>query len=169
MVRIHFGSGKTQDLPGTKLDKMVPMLQQRGLRLMKTVDKDTDKVLVIPLNSSTIEFLEDILEEEPKPEPEPEKTVEEQLQEMKTELEEAVEEVESKKDVEEKRQDIENEFLARANCTHPKELEEVYVQTTAKGTKYFPVCSFCGKRGRYVSKVKLTDEQKANAKPWSDE
>lgn len=61
-------------------------------------------------------------------------------------------------------------LLAKSNCKHGPELLNLYVQQTAKGVRYFPVCSFCGKRERYVSEKKIIEglypEGSPNAK-WT--
>jgi hypothetical protein len=59
---------------------------------------------------------------------------------------------------------------------------EMFIQHTAKGYRYFPVCKFCGKRERYVSEKKILDgkyagtpnakwttDDIANAKPWIED
>ena len=65
-------------------------------------------------------------------------------------------------------------MLAKSNCKHNS--QSLFVQHTAKGVRYFPVCDFCGKRDRYVSEKKVLDgeypewkmEDIDNAKPWID-
>jgi hypothetical protein len=69
------------------------------------------------------------------------------------------------------------ELTEKSNCKHAT--QELYIQHTAKGIRYFPICSFCGKRERYVSESKInkgeyvgtanekwTDADIANAKPY---
>ncbi len=64
-------------------------------------------------------------------------------------------------------------FLAKASCTH--ENVSLYCQNVTirkkgekdkLGARYFPVCDFCGHRGRYVAANKLTKEEMANAIEW---
>lgn len=72
-------------------------------------------------------------------------------------------------------------MLELSNCKHEKEKLELYIQHTAKGIRYFPVCSFCGKRERYVSESKIvkgeyagtpnehwTEADIVGAKTWMD-
>jgi hypothetical protein len=46
------------------------------------------------------------------------------------------------------------EMIAKSDCTHEGKLV-LYRQHTAKGIRYFPKCTFCGKRERYVSESKI--------------
>ena len=75
-------------------------------------------------------------------------------------------EVTEKEDPEEKNKRIMDEMMAKSNCTHTN--TAIYRQDTAKGSRYFPVCTFCGKRERYVKADSLTDDQKANSTLWVD-
>jgi hypothetical protein len=72
-------------------------------------------------------------------------------------------------------------LIEKSNCKHEKEKLELYIQHTAKGIRYFPVCSFCGKRERYVSESKIvkgeyagtpnehwTEADIVGAKTWVD-
>ena len=74
------------------------------------------------------------------------------------------------------------EITDKSNCLHEPEKQELYIQHTAKGIRYFPVCNFCGKRERYVSESKIVEGQYkgtpnekwteadiANAKPWIED
>lgn len=73
------------------------------------------------------------------------------------------------------------EMIEKSNCKHEVEKLELYRQHTAKGIRYFPVCSFCGKRERYVSESKIVkgkyvgtphehwvESDITNAKAWID-
>jgi hypothetical protein len=65
-------------------------------------------------------------------------------------------------------------MIEKSNCKHEPEKLDMYMQSTAKGIRYFPVCSFCGKRERYVSEKKVRDgeierwtgDDIDNAKMW---
>jgi hypothetical protein len=78
--------------------------------------------------------------------------------------------------------DIMAEMTAKSNCKHEPEKMELYIQHTAKGIRYFPVCSFCGKRDRYVSESKIiageykgtpnekwTEKDITHAKAWIED
>jgi len=58
------------------------------------------------------------------------------------------------------------EMIAKSNCTH-KEVS-LHFQVTKKGTRYFPVCDFCGHRGRYIASAAVTEEEAANAIAWEE-
>jgi hypothetical protein len=166
---IHFSSGKEQSISAGKLDKFIMDLKGRGIKLM--IDRNDDRTLIIPLNSSTLEFIVDVydfkeMEQTESDAPPPEE--EDELKQMKEELDAATKEVEDKKDVEEKRDDAMKDIMDKSNCTHPKDKLVYYRQDTSKGSRYFPVCSFCGKRERYVKAESLSDEVKAAAPLWED-
>lgn len=58
------------------------------------------------------------------------------------------------------------EIVAKSACTH-KEVS-LYFQKTKKGTRYFPVCDFCGHRGRYVASDAITETEIAEAIEWKE-
>jgi len=58
------------------------------------------------------------------------------------------------------------EMLAKSTCTH-KEVS-LHFQKTKKGTRYFPVCDFCGHRGRYIASDSVTEEEVTNAIEWKE-
>ena len=155
MSTIHFISGKTQEVTVDDVTKLIDKLKYSGIRMM--VDRRESSTLVIPLNSTTIECIEVPAEYIKKEEPEP--TVEKITVGDK-------EEDKPKKSDEEKYQEVMDEMIAKSNCTHQN--QDIYKQETSNGTRYFPVCSFCGKRERYVKADSLSDEQKENAKEWKD-
>jgi hypothetical protein len=157
---IHFVSGKTLDISEQEFDNMSPKLNGKGIKCQKT-----NAGHLIPLNSTTMEFIEHIEEKE-----EPnmfDSTIESLKKEGKFEDKP---EVEPKKTEEE----IMDLMIAKSNCEHPT--QSLYVQHTAKGVRYFPVCDFCGKRDRYVSEKKIVDGEYDNwsvedvetAKPWEE-
>lgn len=160
---IHFVSGKTRDIGVHKFDIMPVELNKRGVKTMR--DDNDECQILIPLNSNTIEFIECAfveVEEEVVPEP----TDQEVLEMIKAEAEEAKAEVDSKKDLEEKRKDAEDDFMKRANCTHQE--TAIWKRITGSGERYMPVCVVCGKRERYVKKDSLSPEEMANAKILED-
>ena len=58
------------------------------------------------------------------------------------------------------------EIVAKSACTH-KEVS-LHFQKTKKGIRYFPVCDFCGHRGRYVANDAITEAEIAEAIEWKD-
>jgi hypothetical protein len=153
--RIHFVSGKTLDISDIEFRNISPKLGAKGIRCQVSQQGH-----VIPLNSTTIEYIELIPEEEELTE----ETKEEKVIEKKEE--------DNGLTPEEKQKKAYDELMAKSNCEHPN--QTLYIQRTAKGVRYFPVCDFCGKRERYVSEKKVRDgeyeewkdEDVDNAKPW---
>jgi hypothetical protein len=168
---IHFTSGKKLEITQKEMDTIAPKLQAGGIRMYRT-----GKQCLIPLNSNTMELIEFVpeveaatpkrkivtivpkkpLPAEPEPDPQPEEEEEKTL------------------GAEEREKNAMNRLIEKSNCKHDAEKLELYIQHTAKGVRYFPVCSFCGKRERYVSEKKIvageyerwTEADIATAKPW---
>jgi len=163
--RIHFVSGKTLDIEEIEFKNISPKLGAKGIRCQVSQAGH-----IIPLNSTTMEYIEHI-EDEVKPTQKAITEVEfpkEQAEALNTKL------AEIRKEKPKDPDEVLNEMLAKSNCAH--ENQSLYVQHTAKGIRYFPVCDFCGKRERYVSEKKIVDgeyeewtvEDVTNAKPWID-
>jgi hypothetical protein len=165
---IHFGSGKELEITELEFSRMGPKLNAKGIRTQVTMDGH-----MIPLNSSTMEYIEHI------PEPEADKKDEVAAiiaqETVVVELKEEPSEPPKPKTQDE----LLAEMVEKSNCEHESEKLTMYIQHTAKGYRYFPVCSFCGKRERYVSEKKILDgaykgtvnekwtaDDIANAKPW---
>jgi len=176
MINIHFASGKSREIDETEFSKLPIKLQQRGIRIMIA----NEGRLMIPLNSNTIEFIEESEDEignvkeiiegsgeiEEVIEPEETAVTVDELKGMVEELKQVQIEVDAKKDIEQKQHEAMEEILAKSSCTHDN--LDIYKQATSKGERYFPVCSFCGKRERYIKADSLSDEQKETAKIWKD-
>ena len=149
---IHFVSGKTLDIDELEFSNIAPKLQGKGIKCQRSQAGH-----IIPLNSSTIEFIEHVVDELPS------------SVEVNGEILEVV-----KKEPKEEAKDPMEDMIAKSNCTH--ENQSLYLQKTAKGDRYFPVCDFCGKRERYVSEKKVLDgeyedwkaEDIENAIPWTE-
>jgi len=58
------------------------------------------------------------------------------------------------------------EKLAKSSCTH-KDVT-LHFQKTKKGTRYFPVCDFCGHRGRYIASESVTEAEALSALEWKE-
>lgn len=105
---------------------------------------------------------EEVIVNEPIAEPEVEETPQPET------IEEAPEETpveEKKPETKQERNDrLIAEMIEKSNCVH--ENQTVHVTMGKNGTRYFPVCDFCGQRFRYIKAADLSDEQKANAKVW---
>ena len=163
--KIHFTSGKTLDITDIEYNNISPVLNGKGIKT-----KRLSSGHIVPMNSMTMEFIEWIPEVEVE---EPRGTIDSVDQ-----LVVAVKEVSTKKTAD----DIIEEMTAKSNCKHEPEKMELYIQHTAKGIRYFPVCSFCGKRDRYVSESKViageyvgtpnekwTEKDITHAKAWIED
>lgn len=165
MIKIHFLSGKEIELD-QPWDKFPQKLTFGGLRLLKAgMNK------LVPLNSSTIEFVEYVPDAPVQEAPE----VEAPVKEPEPEKQEPKPESEKPETAQEKNDRLIGEMMAKSNCHKNKhegqELDWYYQDVSvgkskAKARRYFPVCTFCGVRERYVKVDSLTDEQKENAKQW---
>ena len=150
---IHFVSGKTLAISELEFNNISPKLGAKGIRCQVSHAGH-----IIPLNSTTMEYIEHIEEEQEAP-----------VYEIEEEDSVPVKKIEPKSPDE-----TMNDMLAKSNCKH--ENQSLYLQKTAKGDRYFPVCDFCGKRDRYVSEKKVLDgeydewkyEDIENAKPWTE-
>jgi hypothetical protein len=159
MVKFIFAHGAEHDFD-YDWNKLAPKMQLGGLRLFKA-DRDT----LIPLNSNTIAMIKNIPEEIEEV-VEPEVVVEEEIVEEEPEVEEKPLSIQEKKDK------ILAEMKEKSECKHDN--HDYYYQEIVSGPsgdrktqkRYFPVCSFCGVRERYVAAAKLSDDQKDNAKLW---
>ena len=146
---IYFTSGKQLEISEFDYAQIAPKLQNGGIRLYKVRGKG-----FVPLNSATMEFVEHV----------PEPVVEEKpivvqkapvpTQSVIVEGGSTEEEVQPKS-LQERKDEAMSDLMAKSNCKHESEKMNLYVQHTAKGVRYFPVCSFCGKRERYVSESKI--------------
>ena len=166
---IHFISGKTLEINEMEYRNISPVLNAKGIKTKRLATGH-----VIPMNSMTMEFIEHVPEELPGDNvmedhdfvPDIKKAIENQMEEPKVKTAD----------------DIMAEMTAKSNCKHEPEKMELYIQHTAKGIRYFPVCSFCGRRERYVAESKImkgeyvgtpnekwTEKDIANAKAWIED
>jgi len=161
MPKIYFTSGKTLEITEYEFEKMAPKLQMGGIRLYRTA-----KGNLIPLNSTTMELIEKETTEDvfvgEQVEVQEEVKKEEVLKPDLTEHDEMkgaepiTKPAEKKPETEQERQDrMMAELVEKSNCLHPRELLEMRFQATKAGNRYFPVCTFCGYRHRYISVKKI--------------
>ena len=168
---IRFTSGKTLEITEKEFRAIAPKLKGGGIRLLTTKDQH-----LIPLNSNTMEIIEYVQDEpvegkviEKEPEVLPEQPT---LPEGATPKKE-----ETPESIEARKEKALAEMIEKSNCKHERDKLLMYRHDTAKGVRYFPVCTFCGKRERYVSEKKVRDgeiegwtgEDIDNAKPWLGE
>jgi hypothetical protein len=164
MPKIYFTSGKTLEITEYEFERIAPKLQMGGIRLYRTGQGN-----LIPLNSTTMEliekestidaFVEAVEEAEKLVEGAKDETVKETPEPTKApeKEEKTVEEVEApKKETQQERQDkMLAELIEKSNCLHPRDKLEMKYQETKAGKRYFPVCTFCGYRHRYISIKKV--------------
>ena len=173
---IHFGSGKELKITEEQFQKIGPKLRDGGVRVWALKESH-----IIPLNSHTMEYIERVPEpkvvwtEETHDIPAPKGAI--ATGTIMPKLDVQVEKPKAKTNEERMA-----ELTEKSNCKHESEKMEMYIQHTAKGYRYFPVCGFCGKRERYVSEKKILDgayagtpnekwtsDDIANAKPWIED
>jgi hypothetical protein len=173
---VHFaGSDVTAELTKREMENAPVTFSNKGARMMRTKAGDilifggTNMSVIKPVwgevedeeeykaeTRASIIAMETPVPDEPEPEPEKDKpkTADEIIAETKL----------------------------KSDCKHEPEKLELYIQHTAKGIRYFPVCKFCGKRERYVSESKIvegkykgtpnekwTEAHIANATPWIED
>jgi hypothetical protein len=76
------------------------------------------------------------------------------------------EDTSEKSSVDEERQKVLDDMIARSSCKH--EVDQIlYKQDTKTGPRFFTICSFCGgNRSRYIAISNLDDEEMKNAPTW---
>jgi len=139
---IHFGSGKTLEISEYEFSKMAPKLGAKGIR-----SQITEAGHIVPLNSTTMEFIEKVAEP----------TLEAGVTLLDKD-ETIIGEIQSQEVIPKTNSEILDIMKEKSNCKHEPEKQSLYVQHTAKGKRYFPVCDFCGKRERYISEKKIADK-----------
>ena len=178
MNTAHMIDGSTIEIPEHRFMKFIQMLTHRGI---KSVRFDDTILIVSQSNIIRIELGEeedgDVKEEVVVPE-----VVEgtESGEGDATEGGEVEPEPEKEENPQERTNRILAEMTAKSDCSnsedhlgHEQIIHYQDVAMTKKGKpslpsrRYFPVCSFCGLRQKYVKADSLTDEQKENAKLWT--
>ena len=172
---IHFTSGKELEITEREFQNIAPKLSGKGIKVHKTAGGH-----MLPLNSSTMEYIEHIPEWKEVPVDIPPAKESTTVGIVIEELKEDIPKMDKQEDPKKKTQDeLLQDIMAKSDCKHEPEKLRLYVQRTAKGIRYFPVCSFCGKRERYISESKVmkneyvgtvnekwNENDIANALPW---
>jgi hypothetical protein len=176
MIKFHFVNGTVID-DNTTFQKAVITLQRRGMRFYQTSERT-----LVPVNSNTIMFVENVPEEDEyeargpqdiSAKTEGDNEGDSGRDSEKDERSEKVdtEEAETKELTEQEKKDaILAHMKEMSECKH--EDHDIYFQETSVGAgkkaakRYFPVCAKCGVRERYVKASDLSDDQKENAKIW---
>ena len=143
---------------------------QGGLRLFAPYPG-----ILIPLNSAMIAMVEledeETFGEDVEIELETDED-EEEIPEHEDKMDAQQDKPSEKKSIEENKEELMAKMVAKSNCKHKN--TEIYYQEVKTGPRtnqkiarrYFPVCTFCETRERYVKADSLTDEERANAKIW---
>lgn len=167
MVRIYFSSGKELEFD-YDWNQLAPKFQLGGIRMFKTPDGD-----LIPLNSTTIERIQFIPDEEDPFEDGISDEDYNEIVEDESPVEETVEEPEPEekpKSAQERADEMLAHMKEMSECTH--EEHEIYYSESTVGRarkpvkRYFPVCKKCGVREKFVKSDLLPDEVKKAAKLW---
>lgn len=174
--KLYFVNGQSIEITDEEMLNMVKRMRHMGVKTHRT--KYCDPNMLIFFNSSTCTHME-LAEEEfeqviPQRKPVKREAVEPVVEEKVEE-----EPVEEKKETQQERNDrILAEMKEKSDCAgnkHEGKEQIIHYQDVMikkKGAKplqsrrYFPVCSFCGLRQKYVKADSLTEDQKENARPW---
>jgi hypothetical protein len=148
---MNFVSGKELEINEKEFNDIPVTLASKGVKV-----KRMRSGAVVPMNSTTIEFIQAIPEESDLVEKEEPMEEHDSTPEIKKAAEEQLD-VQIEKPKPKTQQEMLDEITAKSNCKHEADKLELYVQHTAKGKRYFPVCSFCGKRERYISEKKVIE------------
>jgi hypothetical protein len=161
IIRFTVENGHTYEVDAD-WNRLIPNLQTRGIRVFRPIPG-----VLIPVDK--IILIEDITPPAEEVIIEPKVTEDAEIVEDQTEQADTSE---PELSIEERKEQILKEMAEKSACVH--ENHDIYVQEIMSGPRnnrkaqkrYFPVCSFCGVRERYVKADTLTDEEKANAKIW---
>jgi len=180
MNTIHMVDGSTIDMPEARFMKFIQMLTHRGI---KSVRFDKTILIVSQSNIIRIEIGESDGQESDKP-----VVVSEVVEGPEVEEGDATDSREDEPKPEErpegqdkKAERILKEMIEKSNCSndanhlgHEQIIHKQQVTMKRKGskahitsTRFFPVCSFCGLKQRYVKADSLSEDQKDNAKLWT--
>jgi len=176
MNKLFLNDGTSVDLPEHRLAKFLTMLTHRGI---KSVRFGSNIVIVSPSNLIRIELGEEDERDQRKKRVPVQKVVEERKDEEGDATESGDDEpvAEEKAETPQERNDRAlAEMVEKSNCAgnkHKGKEQTIHYQDVMirrKGAKdslpsrrYFPVCTFCGLRQKYVKADTLTDVQKENA------
>lgn len=153
---IHFVDGRTLELSPRDTSNFMTRLREGGVRMVMTRDTDPQVALIIshcPVAQVTLDTAFKpqlpVIVEEKLPEKTPDASTE--------------------KSGYEKEQEILQQIIAKGKCVHEPEKLMYMKLEGKKGTRYYPVCSFCGWRGKFVKEETITAEQRAAAQVLQEE
>jgi hypothetical protein len=147
---VYFTDGTVTELSRRDTDNFVLRMREGGVRMVHTRDTDPQQVLVIsscPVSHVILDYKHTpqlpnpvvdnapVKQEDSGPAESGQERAERALVEMK----------------------------ARSDCQHEADKLIYYKIEGSKGTRYFPICSFCGWRGKFVAADTLSEEIKEAA------
>ena len=160
MGTVYFVDGRKVELTAKDTKNFMNRLREGGVRFTLTRDSDPQLALIISNCPVAYVELDDSLQtgmgtgEEPP----------EVLDKPPVRQEDAAKETSVER---EKR--VLAELLEKSNCAHEPE-KIVYFKVTGKtGTRYFPKCSFCGWRGKFVAAESLSEEVREAAQLYQED
>jgi hypothetical protein len=180
MHKVYFADGSKKEISEQEMLNLVKRLTYMGLKVFRTRYCDPEELWVLtPSNISRV-----VIGDEDGEDTERETVETVSVQEVPAEREEGTGDPEDTREDEpapKTQQQINDEYMAeikaKSDCAgngHEGQEQVIHYQDVMikrKGAKkslpsrrYFPVCSFCGLRQKYVKADSLTDEQKENAK-----
>jgi hypothetical protein len=153
---VYFTDGTVTELSRRDTDNFVLRMREGGVRMVHTRDTDPMEVLVIsscPVSRVIMDY---------KHTPQPPNVVEEKAPVRQEDSGPA----ESGQERSEKAM---AELIAKSSCIHEEDKIMYNKLVGKRGVRYFPVCTFCGWKGKYVSEDSLSDEVKAAALIYQEE
>lgn len=154
---VYFTSGREVVLSQRDTDNFVIRMKEGGVRMVKTRDTDPQQVIVIsqsPVSHVVLDY---------KHTPQPLYDVE-----VKTDAPEGQEE--KPKSIQERAGEVLDNMIAKANCKHETDKIIYYKKEMgAKGNRYFPMCSFCGWKGKFAAAEDLSDSVKNAALVYQED
>jgi hypothetical protein len=155
---VYFTSGREVILSQRDTDNFVTRMKEGGVRMVKTRDTDPQQVIVI--SQSPVSHV--VMDYKHTPQPLYDVEVEPDAPEIKVE--------EKKKSIQERAEEVLVDMTAKANCKHESDKIIYYKKEMgAKGNRYFPMCSFCGWKGKFAAAEDLSDSVKNAALVYQED
>jgi hypothetical protein len=147
---VYFTDGTVTELSRRDTDNFILRMREGGVRMVHT--RDTDPMQVLVISSCPVSHV--IMDYKHTPQP-PNPVVDNApvRQEDSSPAESGQERADKAL----------AELTARSNCRHETEQIMYCKSESTKGTRYFPVCSFCGWKGKFVPADSLSEEVKMSA------
>lgn len=155
MGMVYFIDGRSIPLSPRDTKALMMRLKEGGVRMMLTRDTEPQQAIII--SNCPVAWVD--LDEEQQPST---VVVREETANVKTEDAKAESNVDREKR-------ILADIVAKSNCKH-EPAKITYMKTEGKkGIRYFPLCNFCGWRGKFIAADELAEEVKASAQLYQEE